>query len=179
MFNPFYTTKPAGEGTGLGLSISHDIIVKQHGGSIEVDTTPGEFGASGARLMAMSTFGPWRTFHFALSAQVLCATPIRRPQRPEIYMIPLEQRRAQRSKTRKSGRVVLTSGNGMMCKIRNLSPSGACLQVASHFGVPRDIFLWIEGENSKRPCRIVWRSNHQLGVQFSSASAVGRSKPAA
>jgi two-component system NtrC family sensor kinase len=43
MFNPFYTTKPAGEGTGLGLSISHDIIVKQHGGSIEVDTMPGEF----------------------------------------------------------------------------------------------------------------------------------------
>jgi two-component system, NtrC family, sensor kinase len=37
MFNPFFTTKPAGEGTGLGLSISHDIIVKQHGGSIEVD----------------------------------------------------------------------------------------------------------------------------------------------
>ena len=28
MFNPFFTTKPAGEGTGLGLSISHDIIVK-------------------------------------------------------------------------------------------------------------------------------------------------------
>jgi two-component system NtrC family sensor kinase len=43
MFNPFYTTKPAGEGTGLGLSISHDIIVKQHGGAIEVDTQPGEF----------------------------------------------------------------------------------------------------------------------------------------
>jgi signal transduction histidine kinase len=43
MFNPFFTTKPAGEGTGLGLSISHDIIVKQHGGSLEVDTQPGEF----------------------------------------------------------------------------------------------------------------------------------------
>ena len=43
MFNPFFTTKPVGEGTGLGLSISHDIIVKQHGGSIEVDTQPGEF----------------------------------------------------------------------------------------------------------------------------------------
>ena len=43
MFNPFFTTKPAGEGTGLGLSITHDIIVKQHSGSIEVDTKPGEF----------------------------------------------------------------------------------------------------------------------------------------
>jgi signal transduction histidine kinase/HAMP domain-containing protein len=43
MFNPFFTTKPAGEGTGLGLSISHDIIVKQHAGSILVDTEPGQF----------------------------------------------------------------------------------------------------------------------------------------
>jgi signal transduction histidine kinase len=43
MLTPFFTTKPAGEGTGLGLSISHDVIVKQHGGSIEVDTQPGEF----------------------------------------------------------------------------------------------------------------------------------------
>ena len=43
IFNPFFTTKPTGEGTGLGLSISHDIIVKQHGGSIEVETEPGVF----------------------------------------------------------------------------------------------------------------------------------------
>jgi signal transduction histidine kinase len=43
MFNPFFTTKPAGEGTGLGLSMSHDIIVKQHGGKIDVDTEPGSF----------------------------------------------------------------------------------------------------------------------------------------
>ena len=43
IFNPFFTTKPAGEGTGLGLSISHDVIVKQHGGSIDVETEPGAF----------------------------------------------------------------------------------------------------------------------------------------
>src|SRR6266404_529297 len=43
MFNPFFTTKPAGEGTGLGLSMSHDIIAKQHDGTIDVETEPGQF----------------------------------------------------------------------------------------------------------------------------------------
>jgi signal transduction histidine kinase len=43
MFNPFFTTKPAGEGTGLGLSLSHDIVVKRHGGTLDVTTEPGSY----------------------------------------------------------------------------------------------------------------------------------------
>jgi len=53
LFQPFFTTKPTGEGTGLGLSISYDIITQQHGGTIEVDSTFGEFTEFTIRL-------PWR-----------------------------------------------------------------------------------------------------------------------
>ena len=43
IFNPFFTTKPAGEGTGLGLSLSFDIVVTQHGGQLMVDSKPGKY----------------------------------------------------------------------------------------------------------------------------------------
>ncbi len=43
IFVPFYTTKPKGQGTGLGLSICHDIIVKDHNGTIDVESVIGEF----------------------------------------------------------------------------------------------------------------------------------------
>ena len=43
IFLPFFTTKPAGEGTGLGLSLSYDIVVKQHGGDLTVESEPGAY----------------------------------------------------------------------------------------------------------------------------------------
>ena len=43
IFNPFFTTKPAGSGTGLGLSISYDIVVNEHHGNLSVESAEGEF----------------------------------------------------------------------------------------------------------------------------------------
>ena len=52
IYQPFFTTKPAGQGTGLGLSLSYDIITKGHGGQLDVRTETGLFTEFAIRLPA-------------------------------------------------------------------------------------------------------------------------------
>jgi signal transduction histidine kinase len=63
LFQPFFTTKPAGEGTGLGLSISYDIVTYGHGGAITVESDVGAFTEFAVRLprrfAARGATGSW------------------------------------------------------------------------------------------------------------------------
>ena len=107
MFNPFFTTKPAGEGTGLGLSISHDIIVKQHAGSIEVETAarrvhriPHRAAASGgvprqigrASVTPARSRGRRRAGHRGAVSPAIPARTSRRPLHDEIRANPRRRR---------------------------------------------------------------------------------------
>ncbi|HEU4904316.1 MAG TPA: 7TM diverse intracellular signaling domain-containing protein [Flavisolibacter sp.] len=55
IYQPFFTTKPAGEGTGLGLSLSYDIVTKQHGGNLMVDTKEGQYAEFTVELPVKKT----------------------------------------------------------------------------------------------------------------------------
>jgi hypothetical protein len=64
--------------------------------------------------------------------------------------------RAPRQRTYKGGSISF-DGGGIDCTIRNLSASGACLDIASPFGVPDNFTLIIKPEYLKRACEVAWR----------------------
>lgn len=77
-----------------------------------------------------------------------------------------ENRNAQRRTTLKGGRIVFNAGRSTIdAHVRNLSAKGAKLQVSSVVGIPDTFDLLLEG-HSRQPCRVVWRTLKELGVEF-------------
>lgn len=77
-----------------------------------------------------------------------------------------DNRLDQRRTTLKGGRIVFNAGRSTIdCKVRNLSSKGAKLQVTSVVGIPDTFDLLLEG-TARQPCRVVWRTLKELGVQF-------------
>jgi hypothetical protein len=62
----------------------------------------------------------------------------------------------------------------MPCTVQNITGGGACLLVANTSSVPETFDLTFEHGRTRRPCRVVWRTNDKLGVVFEPAEAAAR-----
>jgi hypothetical protein len=66
----------------------------------------------------------------------------------------------------KHGTLTFRGGGGIDCTVRNISSSGARLDVASPVGLPESLTLVIEADHFMRRCHAVWSSERQIGVAF-------------
>jgi hypothetical protein len=78
-----------------------------------------------------------------------------------------ERRQFPRHRTLKSGKIVVRPRASVFdCTVRNLSPTGALLVVASLASIPEEFDLVLETAGVLHPCRVVWRGEDRMGVQF-------------
>jgi hypothetical protein len=80
-----------------------------------------------------------------------------------------ERRKAPRHRTLKAGSIMFNRASGIDCRVRNVSPAGACLEVASQIGIPDEFLLVIEHDHLRQPCHVIWRTATRLGVEFNAA----------
>ena len=77
-----------------------------------------------------------------------------------------ERRKVLRHKTLKAGHIAFNRAGTIDCRVRNLSPLGACLEVANQVGIPDDFTLVIESDHLKHDCHVIWRTATRMGVEF-------------
>lgn len=80
-----------------------------------------------------------------------------------------ERRKLQRHRTLKTGSIRFNRAAGIDCRVRNLSPAGACLEVASQLGIPDEFVLVIDSDHLQQACHVIWRTASRLGVEFRAA----------
>jgi hypothetical protein len=81
-----------------------------------------------------------------------------------------EKRQVQRQRALKGGSIGFGGGARIDCVIRNLSETGAALDVQSPIGIPDDFTLFVNQEETKRSCHVAWRSTNRIGVRFLKSS---------
>ena len=78
-----------------------------------------------------------------------------------------ERRKKARSRTLKSGKIVLNLHSSVVdCTVRNLTDHGALLLVQSLVGIPASFELVLEPNHVRHDCHVVWRGDNRLGVEF-------------
>jgi hypothetical protein len=90
-----------------------------------------------------------------------------------------EQRASRRQRVLKSGTIAFGDA-GIDCLVRNISATGAALEVESQIGIPPEFKLVISAEHFDEFCRVLWRKAKRIGVVFQpEATADGAAPPAA
>ena len=82
-----------------------------------------------------------------------------------------ERRKSPRHRTLKAGHIEFNRASVIDCRVRNLSPVGACLEVASQAGIPDDFTLIVDADHLEQPCHVIWRTATRMGVAFVPAQA--------
>jgi hypothetical protein len=82
-----------------------------------------------------------------------------------MYRAAMVADRAQRLRVLKAGSISF-GGAAIDCVVRNVSATGAALEVASPVGIPDEFTLVIEADNVRRRCAVVWRKEKRIGVAF-------------
>lgn len=78
----------------------------------------------------------------------------------------LERRKSARSRILKSAKLIFGRTSIIDCAVRNLTNTGARIQVANTVNLPQDFEMTFDGGHSIRPCRLVWRTVTETGVEF-------------
>jgi hypothetical protein len=76
-----------------------------------------------------------------------------------------ETRRAPRHRVLKAGTIEF-GGGAIDCTIRNLSDTGAAIEVSNQIGIPDKFTLVVPGDGLRRLCRVMWRKGLRIGVTF-------------
>ena len=78
----------------------------------------------------------------------------------------IENRAAPRHRVLKRGTLAFNGGGGVDCTVRNISSSGARIDIASPIGLPESFTLVIEADQFMRHCHAVWSSEQRVGIAF-------------
>lgn len=81
--------------------------------------------------------------------------------------MPMDERRnSPRRRVLKSAKIIFGTGSVINCTVRDLSQSGACVEVSAPWSLPNDFTLVIESDTFKRACRTARANANRLGVAF-------------
>ena len=84
---------------------------------------------------------------------------------PDVVQVMQNNRGALRHRVLKPGSIEF-NGGAIDCVIRNISETGAALEVTSPVGIPETFNLVIPSDHTNRPCRVAWRRERRIGVRF-------------